>query len=275
MTANEEQFEQGRAQQEPLYATVSGAGAPVILLHGLFGMGSNLGALARALAQDFEVHQLDLLNHGRSPWQANTNLEDLALSVASYIHSNNLGQVAVVGHSLGGKVAMQLALSRPQDVAALAIADIAPVDYPASHDAVFSALTAVKAARPASRAQAREVMEEFVEEAGVVGFLALSLRRDSDGSYLWRFNVQALQDNYAYFRAPPKGLPCAAPALFIYGLDSTYVNEEAKAEAAALFPAAQFAGIADTGHWLHVEKPREFNTAVLEFLRQSLRSQGS
>lgn len=268
LVAGKEDSKASNTLEPPLYSRVSGAGEPVILLHGLFGMGSNLGGLARAISDSFEVHQLDLPNHGRSPWQPQADLGSMAASVKRYADKEGLGSVSVVGHSLGGKVAMQFALSNPQRVTGLAVADIAPVAYAGSHDTVFEAIRAVDAERPQSRAQASDLMREFVPDHGVVSFLALSLQRDPQGAYVWRFNAQGLQDSYAEFRAPPVGPICRAQALFIYGLDSTYVDERGKAAASQLFPEAQFEGIAGTGHWLHAEKPHEFNTAVYEFLQR-------
>ncbi|WP_439102922.1 alpha/beta fold hydrolase [Congregibacter sp.] len=267
LAANEEQSECEASSAAGLHASVRGEGEPVVLLHGLFGMGSNLGSLARALAPSFEVHQLDLPNHGRSPWQAHSSLDDLADSIAGYIKSEDLGPVTLVGHSLGGKVAMQLALTQPEAVSALVVADIAPVIYPSSHDAVFSALAAVELAKPRSRAEAGDIMGKLLKEPALIPFLSLSLRRNEEGVYVWRFNVRALRENYSAFREPPGGAPCNRPALFVYGLNSSYVDEAGKLAALGLFPAAQFAGIADTGHWLHAEKPVEFNAAVLGFLQ--------
>ena len=113
-----------------LYASVSGGGPPLVLLHGLFGMGSNLGAVARALAEHFEVHQVDLPNHGRSPWMAPVSLSAMAASVYGYVREHCAGRARLLGHSLGAKVAMQLALSHPRAVTALVAADMAPVAYP-------------------------------------------------------------------------------------------------------------------------------------------------
>lgn len=273
LAGNEEASGSDASSTANLHASVRGEGTPVVLLHGLFGMGSNLGGLARALAPEFEVHQLDLPNHGRSPWQARSNLDDLAASVGGYIQSKDLGAAALVGHSLGGKVAMQLALTQPGAVSALVVADIAPVIYPSSHDAVFAALGAVESAQPTSRSQAGEIMGKLLKEPALIPFLSLSLHRNEAGVYVWRFNVEALRENYAAFRAPPRGTPSPLPALFVYGQNSNYVDEAGMAAALGLFPGAEFAGIADTGHWLHAEKPTEFNAAVLDFLRRSNSSQ--
>lgn len=250
----------------PLHAVVNGVGPPVLLLHGLFGMGSNLGGIARALAPDFSVHQLDLPNHGRSPWVQKGDVSSLADAIGAYVDSSVGEPVAVLGHSLGGKVAMQLALSRPALVSALVVADIAPIAYPASHDAVFAGIEAVALARPSSRREAGEILRREVQEEGVRQFLLLSLQRDADGAYTWRFNAEGLREHYEALRAAPAGEPYAGPALFVYGAKSSYMPEQGRQAAVALFRAAQFYEIADTGHWLHAEKPEEFNQVVTSFL---------
>ena len=252
-----------------LYTQVSGAesGPDVLLLHGLFGMGSNLGALARALADRYRVHQIDLPNHGRSPWEDVSTIATLAAAVAAYARTATPGPYSLLGHSLGGKVAMQLALSAPEQLRALVVADIAPVSYPPSHDRVFAAIRAVDAVAVASRAEARAIMERHVDEAAVVQFLLLSLARDDEGRYRWRFNWRALEENYTSLReAPAAAEPCPAPALFVYGALSAYVGEAGIAAARQLFPAAQFERLEGAGHWLHAEKPQAFNDAVRHFL---------
>jgi esterase len=252
-----------------LHATVSGEGAPVVLLHGLFGMGSNLGGLARSLSAKHQVHQLDLPNHGRSAWHAVMDLQSLAAAIGAYIDERCDAAPMVVGHSLGGKVAMQMALSLPNTLSGLVVADIAPVRYAPSHAAVFAAIDAVAAAGPETRSQAAELMRKLLKEEGVVQFLLLSLRREPDGHYVWRFNHEALRENYANLLAAPVGPPFSGPALFVYGGESSYVDEAGIAAAKSMFPAARFAPIAGTGHWLHAEKPDEFNALVSEFLQSA------
>lgn len=256
---------------KPLYASQSGVkGAPpLVLLHGLFGMGSNLGALARAVNDRFEVHQIDLPNHGRSPWSNEMSIASMAVAVQAYLRDTLGGPAHFVGHSLGGKVAMQLALMQADLVSSLVVADIAPIAYRGSHDAVFAAIDAVEAAGPANRREAGEVMREYVTEEGVVQFLSLSLYRGDDGVYHWRFNARELYRNYAALRAAPRGEPYSGPALFVSGDRSPYVREDGVAAARALFPAAEFFVIEGTGHWLHAEKPAEFNARVSAFLDSS------
>jgi esterase len=249
-----------------LHATVSGEGAPVVILHGLFGMGSNLGGLARSLAAQHRVHQLDLPNHGRSAWDPVMNLQSLAAAIGGYIDDNCDAAPTVVGHSLGGKVAMQIALSQPGRLEGMVVADIAPVRYSPSHDGVFAAIDAVATAAPETRSQAAKLMRRFLKEEGVVQFMLLSLRREPAGHYVWRFNHRALRENYARLLAAPVGQPFSGPALFVYGSESSYMDDAGISAAKSLFPAARFAAIAGTGHWLHAEKPEEFNGLVREFL---------
>jgi esterase len=195
------------------------------------------------------------------------DLQSLAAAITAYVDEHCDAAPTVVGHSLGGKVAMQMALSVPDKLLRLVVADIAPVQYSPSHDAVFAAIDAVAAASPETRSQAAGLMRSFLKEEGVVQFLLLSLRREPNGHYVWRFNYAALRENYAHLLAAPVGPPFLGPALFVYGGESSYVDEAGMSAAKSLFPAARFEAIAGTGHWLHAEKPEEFNRLVGEFLR--------
>lgn len=249
-----------------LYFKESGEGPAVVLLHGLFGMGSNLGALARSLQDDFHVYSLDLPNHGRSDWLPGMNLSEVAAQVLLWLDTRGLQQAAFVGHSLGGKVAMQLALSWPDRIAALVVADIAPVTYENQHDAVFAALQAVVAADCKSRAEAAEVMARFLDEPGVIQFLLLSLVRGVDGRYGWRFNLDGLRQDYDQLRAAPGPGHYEGPVLFIKGGDSPYILEKHRSSIAARFPNSELKVIPGAGHWLHAEQPRLFNNIVRRFL---------
>ena len=255
-----------------LHASVHGAGDPVILLHGLFGMGSNLGGIARVLAETYEVHQIDLPNHGRSGWIDDMSLADMAEQLLLYVREYQLAPAAFVGHSLGGKVAMQVAMLDASAVSSLVIADIAPIEYPSSHDAVFAGIGAVERAKPKSRQEAASWLEAHITEPSVVQFLLLSLKKEGD-AYVWRFNEQVIRDHYEELRDVPRGSPFAGPALFISGALSEYWPPHAREETLERFPAADFHSIEGTGHWLHAEKPDEFNEVVSAFLHgQSDRS---
>jgi esterase len=250
-----------------LHHAHTGDGPPVILLHGLFGSGSNLGALARALADSRGVYSVDLPNHGRSGWLEDATLATMAGCLADWMTHQGLPCAQFVGHSLGGKVAMQLALARPRLVSALVVADIAPVDYPPHHDGVFAALDAVAAGQCASREAAAGLMAGHLQEQQVIQFLLSSLRRDTDGVYRWRFNLEGLKRGYGAVRSEPAGTaPFGGAVLFIKGGESDYIREEHRARIVKLFPRAGMKIMPGCGHWLHVQRPSLFNSLVRRFL---------
>jgi esterase len=250
-----------------LHDSAIGEGPDVVLLHGLFGMGGNLGSLARSLQDRYRVHSVDLPDHGRSDWLHKASIPAYAEAVDRWMDERHLEEVYLFGHSLGGKVAMQLALDDPGRVQRLVIADIAPVRYPSSHDAVFEALHAVASTACHSRADAAALMARHLQEEMVIQFLLLSLKRDQDGIYRWRFNRNGLRDGYEALREPPgSDGTFDAPALFVAGALSNYVTNEHEAAVHALFSRAEIIRMADCGHWLHAEKPAEFNALVGDFL---------
>jgi esterase len=249
-----------------LHHLLRGEGPPVILLHGLFGSAANLGMVARGLAPHFSVYSLDLPNHGQSPRSEKMSYQDMAESVAEFIDQRKLAGCHILGHSMGGKVAMQLALWSPDHLSKLVVADIAPVQYPPHHDHVLAGLDAVAAAQPSDRRQADTVLSDFVPEAGVRAFLLKSWQRDDSGNYHWLINREAIRANYALLGEPNVGEGFDGPTLFIKGSESDYLLPEHRAEITALFPNAELKVIEGTGHWLHAEKPALFNKLVLRFL---------
>jgi esterase len=252
-----------------IHSTVIGKGPDVVLIHGLFGMGSNLGALARALQERYTVHSVDLPNHGRSGWMAGADIPVMAKAVVSWMDDKGLGSVSLVGHSLGGKVSMELSLRNPQRVVALVAADIAPVAYPAHHRAELVALAAVAEAQCNSRAAAGEIMARYLEEDMVIQFLLKNLARQADGYYGWRFNLAEIVRGYDDIRAAiATGAVYTGPVLFIKGGDSSYIQEQHRDDILALFPGVVLKVMPDCGHWLHVQQPRLFNGLVRRFFDQ-------
>lgn len=253
-----------------LHFSHRGKGPPVVLLHGLFGSGANLGALARALQEHFSVFSPDLPNHGDSGWVDELDLAATATCVGDWMQVHGLGPASLVGHSLGGKVAMQLALSRPALVAALVVVDIAPVAYPPHHDAVFAALDAVAAQPVESRQAAQAVMARYLEDEEVIQFLLTNLRRQGDGEYRWRFNLEGLRRSYVAVRAePPATAPYPGPVLFIKGGDSNYIRPEHRSHILKLFPRSGLKIMPGCGHWPHAQRPGLFNSLVLRFLQRA------
>jgi esterase len=253
------------AQQ--LYVRRAGQGPPVVLLHGLFGAGGNLGGLARALQADFGVFSVDLPNHGRSQWLRAPDLPGMANTLKQWMDGEELSQAHVLGHSLGGKVAMQLALSHPQRVASLIVADIAPVGYEGHHDAVFAALQAVADGQCAGREDAARVMADYVQEDAVIQFLLSSLQRNEQGTFDWRFDLSGIHAAYTQLLAAPQAdKPYTGPVLFIKGGASDYIQAEHWPAVQKWFPLASVKVMPGCGHWLHVEKSQLFNGIVGRFL---------
>ena len=239
----------------------------VVLLHGLFGMGSNLGALARSLGENFRVYSVDLPNHGKSDWLEPFDIPNMANCVSQWMAQHSLAHAHFVGHSLGGKVAMQLALHHSSQVESLSIADIAPVSYPRHHDDVLRALAAVAAAECRSRSEAADVMAETLEEESLIQFLLMSIYRDPQGVYRWRFNLQGIIEHYGAIRASLQAdAPFNPSVLFIKGGDSDYILPEYRGTINRLFPSATVKIMPGCGHWLHAQRPSMFNGIVQRFL---------
>ncbi|WP_337843524.1 alpha/beta fold hydrolase [Rheinheimera sp.] len=248
-----------------LHTEISGQGQAVLLLHGLFGSYENLGVIARQL-ESYQVISMDLRNHGRSPWSDEMNYPAMADDVAETLAQYGIEQVVVLGHSMGGKVAMQLALSRPHLISKLILADISPVQNKPRHQAIFAGLSAVAAANVQSRQQADQLLTAYIAEAGVRAFLLKSLQKAATG-FAWRFNLDVLQSCYDTILQPPAATgPYPGPTLFIKGGDSDYLLSEHQGVISTLFPQAKAKVIMGTGHWLHAEKPAAFARLVNDFL---------
>ncbi|MFM5482182.1 alpha/beta fold hydrolase [Aeromonas veronii] len=244
-----------------------GQGPAVILIHGLFGSLDNLGLLARALCEQYRVISVDLRNHGASFHGSEMSYPAQAADILTLMDRLNIADATLIGHSMGGKVAMQVAKLAPARVSRLVVADMAPVAYPHSrHQNVFAGLNATLHTPPQSRSEAEAILAEHVEIAGVRQFLLKSFAKGESG-WGWRFNVPALERNYANIMGwPDPQSRFEGPALFIKGGDSDYMLPAHTETVMAQFPAAKARVIAGTGHWLHAEKPVLFNKLVVDFL---------
>jgi len=239
--------------------------SPTLLLaHGLFGAGRNWGALARKLSDLRRVVTVDMRNHGDSPWYDSHDYKDLAGDLAEVIGS--LDQpVDVLGHSMGGKAAMALALMHPELVNRLIVADIAPVSYEHSQMQYIDAMKAVDLTRVNNRSEAEAQLAAKIETPELAGFFAQSINLKNKK---WRLNLDVLAREMPRILSFPQDLtgPYRGPALFLSGAESDYVKREYRPEIKRLFPFTQFAAIPGAGHWLHAEKPREFEAAVRVWL---------
>lgn len=249
------------------YRVLGEHGDWVLLLHGLFGAGDNLGTLAKALAHEFRVVQVDLRNHGRSPHTASMSFESMAADIALLQDTLGIASSHLVGHSLGGRVVMQLALHQAARVKRLVVADIAPVAYAPHHVQILNALKALDLDGIANRGVVDAQLASEVPETGTRQFLLKSLFKDGD-HWRWRFNLPVLEASYPAITTAQSGTPFQGPALFIKGGASDYIVPEYADAIRALFPHFELATIAGAGHWLHGEKPEEFNRLVQEFFRK-------
>ncbi|KKO50688.1 acyl-CoA esterase [Arsukibacterium sp. MJ3] len=249
-----------------LHTHSAGTGEPLVLLHGLFGSYENLGVIARALADQWQVINIDLPNHGQSPHSHSMNYATMVTDLAETLDSLNISQCALLGHSMGGKLAMAFAITYPTRVTQLIVADIAPVSYSNRHQQVFAGLNAVKLSEITNRSAADRQLAEHIFEKTVRQFLLKSLEKTVTG-FRWRFNLTALQQHYNQLIAAPAVTgQYPGPTLFIKGAESDYILPEHRPAIIQTFPAAQAKIINGTGHWLHAEKPAAFTKLVRDFL---------
>lgn len=251
---------------------IQGDGEPVLLIHGLFGSLDNLGALANQLAKNHKVYQIDLPNHGLSPHLAHVDYLFQSEAVKEFIVQQGLSAVDVIGHSMGGKVAMMLAINHPDVVTSLVVMDIAPVNYPIRrHDTIFAALNACENAKISSRNAADIKLAEYIDTLGVRQFLLKSFAKGGDGYLQWRFNVTVLEQNYAAIMAWPATGDFQGKTLFIKGADSDYISPQYRPQITQQFPHAKLHIVANAGHWLHAEKPDTVARVISRFLARASR----
>lgn len=230
----------------------------------------NLGALARPLAEFYTVHSLDLPNHGRSLHTAQTDLPSMATAVADWLDTQGIESASIVGHSLGGKTAMELALRLPHRVNNLVVIDIAPVLYPPHHNSVFKGLEQIRPDEINSRSDAESLMLDHVPEVAIRSFLLKNLVKDKDGvGFRWRMNLPVIARDYPALIAANQSGIFQSPVLFIKGGKSDYLMPMHKDEIMGRFPNAQLKIIPDTGHWLHAEKPDLVTKMILRFMRST------
>lgn len=244
----------------PLHAHVEGQGEDLVLLHGLFGSGRNWLGLQRALAAHRRVHALDLRNHGQSPWADAMDYPTMAADVAAYCREHCGETVALVGHSMGGKVAMTLALQALFPLSGLVVVDIAPVPNPPTLAPVLAAMRAVDPSRTARRQQVAEWLAADVPDERVRAFLLQNLVAN-DGGLRWRINLEAIaraMPDILDFPALPGHTAFAGRTCFIVGADSDYVTAAHEDAIRLHFPRARIETIADAGHWVHADQPARF-----------------
>ncbi|MEM9911760.1 MAG: alpha/beta fold hydrolase [Pseudomonadota bacterium] len=242
----------------------TGTATPLVVAHGLYGSARNWGAIARALSDRGPVLAVDHRNHGQSPWHDTHRYEDLADDLAQTIEAHSTGPVDLLGHSMGGKAAMTLALTKPEHVNRLIIADIAPVAYNHSQLEYIHAMRAVDLSTRLRRTEVEAQLRRGVGDTMLASFFSQSYN-PKDGT--WHLNLDVLERDMTYILGfPDLDAQFRAPTLFLSGGASDYVGPEHRATIKHLFPAAIFLKIPGAGHWLHAEKPQEFTATTRHWL---------
>lgn len=243
-----------------------GTGQPVVMLHGIFGSADNWLTHSRMLSERFRTFALDLRNHGQSDHADEFDYPTMANDVAAFLDEHDLEDPIVIGHSMGGKVAMNFAVAHPEKLQKLIVVDIAPKPYNMEDYIFLKGLNAIKINEITTRQEADEALARFVPEPDVRQFLLKNLQRKPEGGFKWKLNLQAIDKNIRNI-----GLPLQVegtfekPTLFVRGSRSNYIRDDDFDRIREIFPAAEFETL-DAGHWVPAEKPQEFVEVVTRFI---------
>lgn len=244
-----------------------GHGEALVLLHGLFGSADNWFGVAPKLAEKFHVFIPDLRNHGQSPHDTEMDYPLMAADVENFFIAHKIESAFIIGHSMGGKVAMQFALDFPARVKKLVVVDMSPRAYQRMHDRIFEALLVLNLKSFQTRSQMEEALAAEIPSLNLRRFLLKNLGRDEHGNFFWKMNLRGVSENYSRLgEVLSAGKPFAKPTLFIRGGKSDYIADSDKLEIRQMFPATEIQTIVSANHWVHADAPEEFVRLVLNFL---------
>ncbi len=236
-----------------------------MILHGLFGTSDNWQTIAKQLAKDYWVFIVDQRDHGRSAHTDGLDYERMAGDLAEFLEQQWIYESHIIGHSMGGKTAMQFAMNYPDLVEKLVVVDIAPKAYVGGHQAIFDALFALDLNTIESRKEADAFLADRIPDFGTRQFLLKNLTRDKEGGYRWKMNLPIIYESYQAILDQVKGEPFDKESLFIRGSRSNYIQAEDEPIIKDLFPNATLESI-DAGHWVHAEKPKDLLQSIQKFL---------
>lgn len=243
-----------------------GQGQPFIILHGLMGSSDNWLTQAKLLADQYHIYMVDQRNHGQSSHSDAFDYKVLATDIKYFIHQHNLDKPIVLGHSMGGKAAMNFAIANPDLLDRLIIVDIAPKAYPIHHDNIVEGLKAIPISTLQTRNEADEILSQYISEVDVRQFLLKNLSRKAEGGFTWKINLPVIDKNLEFISADIQ-FPGSynGQTLFVRGAHSKYIKDEDRSRIKDLFPNSTLITM-DTGHWVQAEKPQEFVEVVRNFL---------
>ena len=250
-----------------LFSRIYGEGDPLIILHGLFGMSDNWNTLGKRFSESFNVHVLDLRNHGRSPHADEFNYDVMCNDLSQYIEDNNLKDVILVGHSLGGKLVMKYAFEFSENIKKMIVVDIAPREYDVDfHKNLLNKLLQIPLNQFKQRKEVENVMIQYGIDKNISLFLLKNLYRDDFGSFLWRFNLKVLASELDNIK-PADFITgeLQIPTLFIKGEKSNYITEQDEIFISKYFKEVNFCTINNAGHWVHAENQDDFYRKALDF----------
>ncbi|MBJ6369350.1 alpha/beta fold hydrolase [Snuella sedimenti] len=256
------------AIEQILHSNIIGEGHPFVILHGFLGMSDNWKTLGKQFSdQGFQVHLVDQRNHGRSFWDDNFSYEVLVEDLKNYCEAHQLSDIVLLGHSMGGKAAMLFATEYPNFVSKLIVADISPRFYPVHHDAILNGLSAIDFNVVKSRGEVDKQLSAYVKDLGTRQFLLKNLYWKEKGVLAFRMNLEVLKTEVAEVGEPlPSYAAFNNDALFLRGDRSEYIGVGDEAVISNHFPNAKIVTIANAGHWLHAENPKDFFEAVVRFV---------
>ncbi len=252
-----------------LHSRIEGEGKPMVIIHGFLGMSDNWKTLGTQFANEgYQVHALDLRNHGKSFHTNDFSYDVMAADVMQYCAHHQLKDIVIVGHSMGGKVVMLLATTYPELVSKLIVADIGPKYYAPHHQTILAALNAVDFSKKPSRAEVEEIVSGYIKDFGTRQFLLKNLYWESPEQLAFRFNLKVFNEKIETFgTALPFENTFSKDTLFLRGDKSDYILDSDFETIYHHFPSASIKTIKNAGHWLHAENPKDFLSTVLDFIK--------
>lgn len=253
-----------------LHYRTLGEGSPIIILHGIFGTSDNWQTFGKQLASDYQVFLVDQRNHGLSPHSDTFDYPSMAEDLQQFIEQHQLDNPIIIGHSMGGKVAMFHAVKYPDKLSKLIVVDIAPRSYPVHHQHILEAMSAVDLSSVANRSEVDEQLKPYLADRGVRQFIMKNLNREDNNTFSWKLNLTAIRENIEKVGvALEASEPVKKPTLFIRGEKSDYIQPEDEALIRQIFPEALVVTIKKAGHWVHAEQPQALHETLMKFLQAS------